>query len=191
MESKKEVRKRVKSLVKAMASDTRAVEASAVAEQLLHHPKVQSAATIALFASLPDEIDTTQLIEALATKTSVVLPRLLGDEMDFYPYSANAMHSGAMGILEPDGDVPVAPQDIDVMILPGLAFTPDGLRLGRGKGYYDKYMSRERYRAYTIGICHIVQLLDTLPVEPHDKCLDEVVTSAYIEKNKLKLIETI
>lgn len=183
MESKKEVRKRVKSLVKAMASDTRAVEASAVAEQLLHHPKVQSAATIALFASLPDEIDTTQLIEALATKTSVVLPRLLGDEMDFYPYSANAMHSGAMGILEPDGDVPVAPQEIDVMILPGLAFTAEGLRLGRGKGYYDKYMSRERYRAYTIGICHTVQLLDTLPVEPHDKRLDEVVTSAYLEKN--------
>lgn len=182
MESKKELRKRVKTLVKAMASDTRAVEASAVAEQLLHHPKVQSAATIALFASLPDEIDTTQLIEALATKTSVVLPRLLGDEMDFYPYSTNAMHSGAMGILEPDGDVPVAPQDIDVMILPGLAFTADGLRLGRGKGYYDKYMSRERYRAYTIGICHTVQLLDTLPVEPHDKRLDEVITSAYIEK---------
>lgn len=182
MESKKELRKRVKSLVKAMASDARAVEASAVAEQLLHHPKVQLAATIALFASLPDEIDTTQLIEALATKTSVVLPRLLGDEMDFYPYSANAMHSGAMGILEPDGDVPIAPQDIDVMILPGLAFTADGLRLGRGKGYYDKYMSRERYRAYTIGICHTVQLLDTLPVEPHDKRLDEVVTSAYIEK---------
>lgn len=183
MESKKELRKRVKSLVKAMASDTRAVEASAVAEQLLHHPKVQSAATIALFASLPDEIDTTQLIEALATKTSVVLPRLLGDEMDFYPYSANAMHSGAMGILEPDGDVPIAPQDIDVMILPGLAFTADGLRLGRGKGYYDKYMSRERYRAYTIGICHTVQLLDTLPVESHDKRLDEVITSAYLEKN--------
>ena len=182
MESKKELRKRVKSLVKAMTSDARAVEASAVAEQLLHHPKVQSAATIALFASLPDEIDTTQLIEALATKTSVVLPRLLGDEMDFYTYSANAMHSGAMGILEPDGDVPVAPQDIDVMILPGLAFTADGLRLGRGKGYYDKYMSHERYRAYTIGICHTVQLLDTLPVEPHDKRLDEVVTSAYIEK---------
>lgn len=182
MESKKELRKRVKTLVKAMAPDARAVEASAVAEQLLHHPKVQSAATIALFASLPDEIDTTQLIETLSSKTSVVLPRLSGDEMDFYPYSADAMHSGAMGILEPDGDVPVAPQDIDVMILPGLAFTADGLRLGRGKGYYDKYMSRERCRTYTIGICHTVQLLDILPVEQHDKRLDEVITSAYIEK---------
>lgn len=178
MESKKELRKRVKSLVKAMAPDARAVEASVVAERLLQHPRVQSAATIALFASLPDEIDTTKLIETLSSKTSVVLPRLSGDEMDFYPYSADGMHSGAMGILEPDGDVPVAPQDIDVMILPGVAFTADGLRLGRGKGYYDRYMEREGFRAYTIGICHTVQLLDTLPVEQHDKGIDEVVISA-------------
>lgn len=182
MESKKELRKRVKTLVKAMAPDARAVEAPVVAKRLLHHPKVQSATTVALFASLPDEIDTTQLIETLSSKTSVVLPRLSGDEMDFYPYSADAMHSGAMGILEPDGDVPVAPQDIDVMILPGLAFTADGLRLGRGKGYYDRYMEREGFRAYTIGICHTVQLLDTLPVEQHDKGIDEVVTSAFMEK---------
>lgn len=178
MESKKELRKRVKTLVKAMAPDARAVEASVVAERLLHHPKVQSATTVALFASLPDEIDTAALIKALAYRSRVVLPRLSGDEMDFYPYSADAMHSGAMGILEPDGNVPVAPQDIDVMILPGLAFTADGLRLGRGKGYYDRYMEREGFRAYTIGICHTVQLLDTLPVEQHDKGIDEVVISA-------------
>lgn len=176
MESKKELRKRVKSLIKAMAAKKRAVEASAVTEQLLQHPKLQSVGTIALFASLPDEIDTTALIKKLACRSRVVLPRLSGDEMDFYPYSPEAMHSGAMGISEPDGDVPVAPSDIDVMILPGLAFTIGGQRLGRGKGYYDRYMARELFRAYTIGICHSVQLLEVLPVEPHDKCLDEVMT---------------
>ena len=176
MESKKEFRKRVKSLIMAMPAEVRAAEALIVAELLLQHRKVQSAATIALFASLPDEIDTIELIETLAIKTSVVLPRLSGDEMDFYPYSADTMHSGAMGIQEPDGDIPVLPSDIDVMILPGLAFTADGLRLGRGKGYYDRYMAREGFRAHTIGICHSVQLSEVLPVEPHDKRLDEVIT---------------
>ena len=97
--------------------------------------------------------------------------------MDFYPYSPQSMHSGAMGISEPDGDVPVEPSEIDVMVLPGLAFTPDCKRLGRGKGYYDRYMSREGFHAYTIGICHTVQLLDTLPVESHDKSIDEVIKS--------------
>ena len=116
--------------------------------------------------------------ELLRNGKNVYVPRVNGDEMDFYPYSVDAMHCGAMGILEPDGDVPVAPQDIDVMILPGLAFTAYGLRLGRGKGYYDRYMEREGFRAYTIGICHTVQLLDTLPVEQHDKGIDEVVISA-------------
>ena len=177
MLSKKEIRKSVKALVKAIPADARTAEALAVTNRLLSHPKVQSAATIALFASLPDEIDTTQMIETLAENVSVVLPRLLGDDMDFYPYSADAMHCGAMGISEPDGNTPVAPSDIDVMILPGLAFTADGLPLGRGKGYYDRYMSREGFHAYTIGICHTVQLLDTLPVELHDKSIDEVITS--------------
>ena len=169
--------KKLKALVKAIPADARTAEALAVTNRLLSHPKVQSAATIALFASLPDEIDTTQMIETLAENASVVLPRLDGDNMDFYPYSPQSMHSGAMGISEPDGDTPVAPSDIDVMILPGLAFTADGLRLGRGKGYYDRYMSREGFHAHTIGICHTVQLLDTLPVESHDKSIDEVITS--------------
>ena len=100
MLSKKEIRKSVKALVKAIPADARTAEALAVTNRLLSHPKVQSAATIALFASLPDEIDTTQMIETLAENASVVLPRLDGDNMDFYPYSPQSMHSGAMGISE-------------------------------------------------------------------------------------------
>ena len=177
MLSKKEIRKSVKALVKAIPADVKTAEALAVTNRLLSHPKVQSAATIALFASLPDEIDTTQMIETLAEKASVVLPRLDGDNMDFYPYSPQSMHSGAMGISEPDGDVPVEPSEIDVMVLPGLAFTPDGKRLGRGKGYYDRYIAHEGFRAYMIGICHTVQLLASLPVESHDKCINEVLVA--------------
>lgn len=175
MESKKEYRRKVKALVQAMSCDTRASEAIAVAERLLRHPKIELAGTIALFASLPDEIDTSVLLKELSRCSRIVLPRLCGNDMDFYTYIPEAMHSGTMGILEPNGDVPVAPSEIDTMILPGVAFTADGLRLGRGKGYYDRYIAREGFRAYTIGICHSVQLLPMLPVEPHDKRLDEVV----------------
>ena len=177
MESKKELRRLVKTLVKEMPSDVRAAEAAAVTERLLNHPKVDSASTVALFASLSDEIDTTALIGALSRSARVVLPRLDGDNMDFYPYYPQSMRSGAMGISEPDGDVPVEPSEIDMMVLPGLAFTPDGKRLGRGKGYYDRYIAREGFRAYMIGICHTVQLLASLPVDPHDKSLNEVLVA--------------
>ena len=59
--------------------------------------------------------------------------------------------------------------------VPAVAFTRRGERLGRGKGFYDCYLSREGFRAYTVGVCYSHQLLDTLPTEPHDRRVDEVV----------------
>ncbi len=169
----------------AMRSDERRVEAQQVSMLVLRHPAIRSARTIALFASLPDEIDTSTLLQTLSRKARIVLPRINGENMDFYSYAPEAMQRGFMGISEPEGLTAVAPADIDVMILPGVAFTPDGGRLGRGKGYYDKYLSRSGFRARTIGICHSVQLLPTLPEEPHDKRLDEVIVAPLTQPSTI------
>ena len=67
--------------------------------------------------------------------------------------------------------------DIDVMVVPGVAFTSVGDRLGRGKGYYDRYMAREGFRAQTIGVCYSCQLCDELPVEEHDRRVDRVISA--------------
>ena len=159
----------------AMSADEKRVEAQQVSMLVLHHPAIKSARTVALFASLPDEIDTSTLLQTLSREARIVLPRINGDSMDFYPYAPEAMQRGFMGISEPCGSEPVAPAEIDVMILPGVAFTPDGGRLGRGKGYYDKYLSRNGFRAHTIGICYPCQVVNSLPIEEHDRVLDRVV----------------
>lgn len=150
-------------------------QATVVCSLILEHPAVKAAGVVALFAALPDEIDTSAMIDTLCTRCCVVLPRICGDEIEFFPYSPQMMQCGAMGISEPMGDNPVDAGDIDVMILPGMAFTSAGARLGRGKGYYDRYLSRASFKAYRIGICYSQQLQDKLPVEPHDIVLDEVV----------------
>lgn len=66
------------------------------------------------------------------------------------------------------------PEMLDLVVVPGVAFTREGARLGRGRGYYDRYLSRPGLRAFCIGVCFAHQLVDTLPVEPHDRTMDAV-----------------
>ena len=61
------------------------------------------------------------------------------------------------------------------MLVPGVSFKSDGCRLGRGKGFYDKYMSMEDFRAYKLGVCFLQQLVDVIPVEEHDIRMDEIL----------------
>ena len=136
---------------------------------------------VALFSPLPDEVDITPVIEYLVEQNQclVVLPRvdIKADKptMEFYPYRKSEMEVGAYGINEPQGDSPYSAEVIDLMVVPAVAFTRRGERLGRGKGFYDCYLSREGFRAYTVGVCYSHQLLDSLPTEPHDCRVDEVV----------------
>ncbi len=74
----------------------------------------------------------------------------------------------------PESDV--EPTWPDLVIVPGLAFTADGGRLGQGGGWYDRFLSRIRPDCTTVGVCFVEQLLDALPTEPHDIAVDHVVT---------------
>lgn len=137
--------------------------------------QVRQASVVAIFASLPDEPQTAAIIEQLAQSKRLVLPRIEGDEMEFYDIS-EGLHEGAFGIMEPLATTPIAPSEIDVMIVPGVAFTCKGARLGRGKGFYDKYLTRNGFRAYTIGACFPCQIVEDIPTEQHDKIVDKVAT---------------
>lgn len=138
-------------------------------------PQVKEASVVALFASLDDEPQTEVIIERLSHHKRVVLPRIEGDDMEFYDIS-EGMQRGAFNIMEPTATVAIEPSEIDVMIVPGVAFTREGARLGRGKGFYDKYLSRKGFRAHTIGVCYPCQVVESIPTEPHDKRLDLLAT---------------
>ena len=121
------------------------------------------------------EVDIMPLMQmCMEEGRAVFCPLVTGEEMEFYDI-AEGVSEGAYGILEPLATIPVEPGEIDVMVVPGVAFTQSGERLGRGKGFYDKYLSRKGFRAHTIGICYPCQVVEHLPVEPHDKVMDEVI----------------
>ena len=176
LSDKRKVRQATRSEIAKLSTDEKIAISSQIFNKLALSKEVEQAAVIALFISLADEPQTTTFIEQLLGKNKrVVVPRIEGEEMNFYDIS-EGLKKGSFGIMEPTSNTPIEPSEIDVMIVPGVAFNHSGQRLGRGKGFYDKYLSRKGFRAYTIGVCYPCQLVENLPTELHDKTLDSVIS---------------
>lgn len=149
--------------------------ASCIIAKLKEHPRFVAAHTIMLYHSLPDEVDTRRLIAGIKDKT-IVLPRVTGErEMELRLYTGpDDLQQGAYGIMEPCGPLFTRYCDIQLAVIPGMAFDKNGNRLGRGKGYYDRFLPQLN-KVYKIGICFDFQLVETVMTEPTDIPMDEVI----------------
>jgi 5-formyltetrahydrofolate cyclo-ligase len=135
------------------------------------------ARTVMAFVGFGSEPDTTGLIELLRSNgITVVLPRIEGDHIVGVVH-AHGMNLaiGPFGIPAPTGSA-IEPTTIDVVLLPGLAFTRDGRRLGQGGGFYDRFLPLLGPDATTIGVCFREQLVEQLVTEPHDRIVDLVIS---------------
>lgn len=173
---KGEIRRRVRAAVSRLSQSERDAQAEYICRHIVEHESVQRARVVAAFCSLPDEPSTARLLRLLSSSHTVVVPRIQGDDMEFCVYRPEETVTGAFGIEEPQGDDIVPPHMIDTMIVPGVAFTPAGHRMGRGKGFYDRYMAQPGFNACKIGVCYNVQMLAALPVERHDIPMNDVVS---------------
>ncbi len=128
------------------------------------------------FWPLPDEVDVRPLIDRLVAEgRTVVLPKVTGDEtMELRRYTSQAdLSEGAFHILEPVGEPFVDYEQIDVALVPGVAFDAAGHRLGRGRGYYDRFLA-EHLAPRLIGVCFPFQRVAVVPVDAHDVVLDQI-----------------
>ena len=173
---KKEIRERMRQLNRALDSRQRLRASAAIFSAVERLPEFRAARTVAVFAALPDEPATDEVLARWASTRRVVLPRVEGDAMRFSACRPDALVFGAFGILEPQGERPCPAGEIDLVVCPGVAFTADGRRLGRGRGYYDRYLGDPAFRGFRVGVCYAHQLVDDLPVEPHDVRMDRVIT---------------
>lgn len=172
---KRDIRASVRTRLRMLTSDEKNRQSKKLCKRALSHRLFSESRVIALFVSLKDEPETRDLIAQLSEKHRVVLPRVEGDIMQFYNYTPSSMRIGSFGIEEPCDGTPISPRDIDVIFVPGVAFTQEGARLGRGKGYYDKYMSQDGFRAYRIGYCFKEQIVENIPCEKHDVKVQEML----------------
>lgn len=132
---------------------------------------------IMLYSALPDEVPTQTLMAALVAQgKTVLLPRVINEkDMELRRYTGpQDFQAGAYGIMEPTGERFTDHEAIDVAIVPGMAFDTEGHRLGRGKGYYDRFLSHVPY-LYKIGLCFSWQIVDCVPCDEHDIVMDEII----------------
>ncbi len=116
----------------------------------------------------------------------LIFPVIKSDTVELLPYQIRTFEMlipGYRGIYEPDPKLatPVLPSEIEVILVPGLAFDFDGNRLGMGGGYFDRFLTKVSPNALLIGICWDWQLVSSLPTTGHDRPIDIIVTpnSAY------------
>ena len=175
MTDKSALRREVRARLAVLDADEKRLRSQYICDEVKKHLAVSGARVVALFSPLGYEPDIWPLVESLASTVSVVLPRVEGDVMNFYVYDRNSMAVGSFGINEPQNGVQVEACEIDAVVVPGLAFTVDGARMGRGKGFYDKYLSQSEFSALKIGVCYSEQLVPNIPTEPHDVSMDVVI----------------
>lgn len=142
-------------------------------------PEYGAASSVALYAATHGEVPTKALINmALVTEKRVILPAVTGDELVFREIcSESDFVTGLFGIPEPSSTCKRwQPADIDLFVIPGVAFDSDGRRLGYGKGYYDRALHLLEGSGRLIGICYDFQLVEKISHEPHDVIMDKVIT---------------
>jgi 5-formyltetrahydrofolate cyclo-ligase len=150
----------------------------AIAGHVLAMPEL-AGARVALYVALADEAPTQRLLDALWERgADVLLPRCAGDALELAPArDAAALRPGRFGVPEPPSEAPAAaPRDGDLWLVPGVAFDARGGRLGRGRGFYDRMLAGAAARPRVFGLAHAFQIVAAVPMAPHDRRVDGVVT---------------
>ena len=170
---KNELRAHIRTLKKQQSAENLAQQSADICAKILQNSCVKNAQTIMLYSALPDEVQTSKLIDNLKDTKKIILPTVVGD--DIIPVALDEQTTFCVGdfnITEPQGK----PYEgkIDVAIVPGMAFDHNRNRLGRGKGYYDRFLEQHP-ETKLIGICFDFQYVDKIPTEPTDIRMDEII----------------
>jgi len=139
-------------------------------------PVWRQAASVCAFSPLPDE---PQILDPWPAGKKIALPLVTGDHLSARWISdPSGLQPGAFGIPEPSPEAPPAGPRFDIILVPGLAFDLQGGRLGRGKGFYDRFLSTAE--GLRVGLCFDDQIVPRVPREPHDLRMDALLTPSGI-----------
>jgi len=178
--AKQELRSKIRTALEKMPLEKRRLDSQKLCMKLKEQSLFQSAASILFFAPMPKEPDMWTLLEgALAEGKIVALPRFDKANRCYVPRRVqdlrNEIATGHFGIREPAANCPEMPLvDFELVLVPGVAFDWHGHRLGRGKGYYDRWLAG--YAGTKIGVAFDEQVVGTVPAGKHDVRLDFILT---------------
>lgn len=170
-QEKQGLRREMKEKLKTMSGTMRSELSELLVKELQNEPRWEQSKRIFGFFPLQSE---PLWLPALLPFQKLYLPKVFSDTMVFYRVeTVESLPMGSYGVREPHGDTEAAlPKREDLVLVPGVAFTEEGSRLGRGRGYYDRWLSESQAPAW--GVCFPFQKLKAIPMESHDCLVDRV-----------------
>ena len=173
---KKELRKKIREQKRAMTDGQIEAASKVLQEKFLSSDLYRNARTIYGYLPYNQEVRTVPILErALADGKRVAVPKVYADEMRFiYLTDLSLVETGYSGIPEPIADGPEGDDPTALVLMPGLAFTREGQRIGYGGGFYDKFLAAEPNHP-TVALCYDFQIVEQLPTEEYDIPVHEVI----------------
>ena len=154
---------------------------------LCQQREFQRAEIIMVFLSMPGEVDTTTLVlQAWEASKRVLAPKIIWEQRRMLPIEINSLTDDVsrspMGLREPAKGAPIPVADIDLVIVPGLGFDAHGNRLGRGRGFYDRFLGHRDFRGVACGISLAEQVVESIPAGPHDRPVHLLATDERVRR---------
>ena len=170
------------------ALNDRHARSQQITDRLRTLPEYNSAHTVMLYVSVREEVASTDLItSALDANKQVVIPYCQDGELQLFRLqNLDELTPGAYGIPEPLSELRPQPDRIattdqlDLILVPGVAFDIHGARCGHGKGYYDKLLQTTKNQTPLIALAFDCQVFPKIPTESHDVCMDKIITESTI-----------
>jgi 5-formyltetrahydrofolate cyclo-ligase len=178
MTTKSSVRQQLLKARQLLTLDQKAEAGQSIAATLFATAEWKSARSVGCYLALPGEVATMSIVQTgLSEGKLMSAPVVLGksEPMKFFRLTAHQiLEQGPMGIWQPPQDYPMAPEKIDLLIVPGVGFDRAGFRIGYGGGFYDHFLAH--YHGTTLGLGFNCQIVETLPTHAHDRPIQILVT---------------
>lgn len=176
------IREKILALRRGYALDGCRLLGRRIQEQFLATADFARAASVALYSPVQNEVGTEMVAAAVISAGKVLAyPRVVGREMEFVRTVDPVMlRPGYLNVSEPCSGQVMLPEEIDLCVVPGVAFDLDGHRLGYGKGFYDRFLSQLPNGVVRIGFAYDFQVVEALPVQSHDQRLSMLITEKRI-----------
>ncbi|MFQ5462013.1 MAG: 5-formyltetrahydrofolate cyclo-ligase [Phycisphaerae bacterium] len=187
MSAKSELRQRLRNVIAAIPPDERSSRSLRACHRLFEQPEYVRAEVIMVFLSLPDEIDTTPIVlRGWQNRKRVLAPRISWNQRRMIPLEIRSLTEDLaitnLGVREPTSGVPFPIEMIDLLIVPGLGFDEFGQRLGRGRGFYDRFLAHPDFKGVACAMALEEQVVPSIPVGPLDRPIDMLITDAKIRR---------